>query len=190
MKKSNYSKFMNFKHNHKLNNTQIAEIALEYANSADEFARTFLTTKYGISKYVFYKCLDYAIIYMLVDANTCKKIRSKRLRNQGSHNQSGNYTSALYHDRTLMSLRKEYLGNFSEKEIRQIAALYANNYSLYEIGQRHNISEYCVRKLLAISVREHLLDKETYLKLKDRSDRTVANRKDYFGPSCQDLWNN
>lgn len=189
MKKSELQKFQDFKRKYKFTDKQIANILADYANTEDEYSASFFAAKNHISEYLFYKMRDFCIIFMLVDASTCKKIRDKTFRNQSGKNVSGNYTAANRHYKNLIQKRNEYLNSFSVEEITLIAIEYSNGEALYDIAKKYNLSTYTVQKLLAIALRKHLVCDTLYLRIKYRSDRYIAGKKIYFGPSAEQLWN-
>lgn len=189
MKKSEYQKFQEFKKRHNLSNQQIVRIISDYANTADEYAASFFAAKYNISNDVFYKIRDYTIIFMLVDATVCQRIRNKLFRNQSGKNKSGNYTAANRHYQLLIKKRKEYLKSFSNEEIVLVAIEYANGDALYDIAKKHNISTYTVRKLLAIALVNHLVCDTIYDSIQFRSSIYIAYLGVYRGCTAEELWN-
>lgn len=189
MKKSEFQKFKDFKQQHNLTNTQIKQIMSEYANTEDEYSASFYAAKYNTTARVFYRMRDFTIIFMLVDAPVCKRIRDKSFRNQGSKNASGNCSSANKHYKYLIQKRKEYLNTFSNKEIGLIAVEYANGDALYDIAKKHNISTYTVRKLLAYALAYHLVCETVYQSIKIRSDSFILHLPYYQGYTAENLWN-
>lgn len=189
MKKSEIQAFQDFKKRHNLTNKQIATIMTDYANTEDEYSASFFSAKYDITVYEFYRIRDYTIIFMLVDASICKRIRDKTFRNQSGKNESGNYTSANYHYRELIEKRKEYLKSFPNEIITLIAIQYAQGAALYDIAKELNISTYTVRKLLAISLANHLVCDDVYESIKFRSNRYIASLHDFNGYTAENLWN-
>lgn len=189
MKKSEYQKFQDFKVRNNVTDNQIVKIITDYANTEDEYSASFFSSKYNISVHVFYRMRDFTIIFMLVDATVCQRIRNKAFRNQSGRNKSGNYTSSNRHYQSLIEKRKEYLRSFSNEEIVLIAIEYANGYALYDIAEKHNISTYTVRKLLALSLANHLVCDEVYSKIRFRSNVFIASLKGYSGYTSEELWN-
>ena len=189
MKKSEYQKFQDFKKRHNLTDTTMMQIMYDYATSSDEFARTFFTSRYNISEHVFYKIRDYTIIFMLVSPVICKRICNKSFRNQIGHNPSGNYNTSFVHYQNLIAKRREYLNSFSDAEIVHIAFDYSNGNSLSEIAKIHNIASIgIVRNLIAIALVNRLIAKETYLRIKLRSDLILVNSCGPNAISAESLW--
>lgn len=189
MKKSEYLKFQNFKKQHNLTDKQIIQIMNEYASTEDEYSASFYAAKYHTTTRLFYRMRDFTIIFMLVDASSCKRIRDKSFRNQSRKNTSGNYSTANHHYKYLIQKRKEYLKSFSNEEIGLIAVEYANGDALYDIAKKHNISTYTVCKLLAIALANHLVCENVYRSIKIRSDLYIINSPQFQGYTAEILWN-
>lgn len=191
MKKSEFQKFQDFKRKYRFTDKCIASILTDYANTADEYSASFFAAKYNISKTMFYKMRDFTIIFMLVDVSVCRRIRNKSFRNQSGKNKSGNYTASNRHYKHLIEKRKEYLRSFSNDEIILVAIEYANGDALYDIAKKHQISTYTVRKLLAISLVNHLVCEEVYASIRSRSNHFIYHiQKGYCGYTAEQLWNN
>lgn len=191
MKKSEYQKFQDFMKRHNLTYSQIIKTMSEYAHTVDEMSASFYSQKYSISKHVFYKMRDYTIIFMLVDAPVCKRIRDKAFRNQGAKNPDGSqsHASSFKHYYSLLEEREKYLKGFSKNKIVQIATDYAEGSSLYDIAKKHRVSVYTVKKLLAISLVNHLVIEDLYYCIKFRSDTYRQQMKHYSGYTAEELWN-
>lgn len=175
MKKSEFQRFQDFKKRHKLTNATIIKIMSDYALTSDEYSCSFYCTKYNLTSHVFYKIRDYTIIFMLVSPATCKKIQSKSIRNQISNNPVGTYTSSSEYYKKLIQKRHEYLVSFSNIEITNIALMYSNGKSIYEIARKSNISIETAKRLLALALANHLVDEKTYYKIRTRSDQFRNN---------------
>lgn len=181
--------FKSFKSRHKLTDKQIALIMTEYANTVDEQSASFFANKYAISEYEFYRIKDYTIVFMLVDANICIRLRDKSFRNQGSNNPTGNYSSSYQHYKNLINLRKCYLKSFSNEEIIQIADQYVQGLAIYDIAKKHQITMHTVRRLLAIALTTHLVNETAYLQIKSRSLAYLNSLPAFNGYTVDDLWN-
>lgn len=190
MKKSELKRFTDFKQRYNLTDKLIVQIMTDYANTEDEYSASFFASKYHITPRVFYLMRDFTIIFMLVDAPVCRRIRNKTFRNQSGKNQSGNYTSANRHYQLLIEKRKEYLKSFSNKEIELIAIEYAKGDALYDIAQKHQISVYTVRKLLAIALVNKLVCEQVYDSIRFRSSLYICKLSYFCGYTVDDLWYN
>ena len=63
----------------------IRDVALTYATQNDLVTYDVISEKYQITKSVVRRCIEYAIIYSLVDYNVALKAREKAHRNQIKH---------------------------------------------------------------------------------------------------------
>lgn len=187
MKKSEFQKFIDFKKRHNFTNQFIAQLMHEYATSDDEFSCSYFVNKYGISEHTFYKMRDYAVIFMLVSPNTCKEISKKCNRNQRSKNPYGNFTSSPKHYKDLLEKRKEYLSTFSYQEILEVAIEYAQWKPINDIALTHGVSKYIIQNLIAIALKNHIVNYQTYRAIKVRSD-TIAKTNPLVSCTAKSLW--
>lgn len=181
--------FKSFKARHKLSDNQISIIMTEYANTVDEQGASFFASKYGFTEHIFYQIKDYTFVFMLVDASTCIRIREKSYRNQKLKNPSGKCSSSVRHYQDLLAIRKEYLKSFSVEEIVKIATEYSDYVALYDIAKAHKISPHTVRRLLAIALANHLVDYDTYCRIKSRSILYCYQLGNFQGYTAENLWN-
>ena len=158
MKKSIYEKFLDFKARHNLSNEVITKIAIEYANSNLELARSHFSDKYNISEYTFYKARDYAIIFCLVDNEVYKRIREKSSTNYKSNNSKKSAVGSLVHFDELLDKRQEFLDGFSTNEILDIANKYVEGISTKNIAIAYGTGEYAIKKLLRKGIIELIFD--------------------------------
>lgn len=161
MKKSIIQKFADFKKRNSLSNDIITKMITEYANSELDLARTYFSKKYNISKSVFYKARDYAVICCIVGKNTCKKIKKKTVANYTRHNPKSTSNGALAHFSVLCVKRQEFLNTFSDSEIRDIAYKYAEGMSVKNIAFTYDIGEFGVKLLLRKGIISLIVNKET-----------------------------
>ena len=161
MKKSIHERFLDFKTRHGLTNEKIAQIAIEYANSNLDFARSYFSEKYQISEYTFYKARDYAIIFCLVDNDTFKRIRDKSSSNYRRNNDQKSAASSLAHFDELIVKRQEFLDGFSTAEILDIALKYVEGLSVKNIALCYGTGEYAIKKLIKKGIVELIFDSVT-----------------------------
>ena len=158
MKKSIYEKFLDFKKRHNLSNEEITAIATDYANSSLELARSYFSEKYGISKHVFYKARDYAIIFCLVDQKTYDQIKIKSGANYSSNNVQSSNVSSRMHFSKLLNQRVEFFNSFTEKEIIDIGHKYTSGVSLKNIAIAYDTGEFAIQHLLKKGTIELIYD--------------------------------
>lgn len=188
MKKDEHQKFQDFKLRHNLTNEYIAKIMSEYASSEDKFSCSYFCDKYKLTPHVFYKMRDYTIIFMLVSPITRKNIHEKAVRNQIGQNPTGTYNSSYRYYNKLLITRNNYLKSFSFTDIIQATTMYANNISIKEIAQKHDVSLEIVRTLIALALINRLIDEKTYHLIKVRSDRIFLNMHGPHVYSAEKLW--
>lgn len=166
MGKSINQSFSRFKIRHNLTTEDIIKIATEYANSSLEYARTYFTSKYNLTRYAFYKIRDYAIICCLVDYNLYKKIRKKSTANYKSNNDKNSETLSKAHFDELLVQQNEFLNEFSENEILDIGHKYAEGMNVRNIAQLYEISELAVKRLLKKGIAHIIYDAELVNQIK------------------------
>lgn len=179
--KSIYEKFLDFKSRHKLSNEKIAQIATEYANSSFDFARSYFSSKYEISEYVFYKARDFAIIFCLVDNTTAKRIHEKSSANYRSNNDKNSAADSIAHFNELIAKRQEFLDGFSKNEILDIAHKYVEGLSAKNIALCYDTGEYAIKKLLKKGIVELIFDSTTVSQIHsivgDSLNKTLERRE-------------
>lgn len=161
MKKTLQQKFIDFKNRHNLSNEKITKMITEYANSSLEFARTYFSEQYGISIHVFYKARDYAVIFGLIDNETCRKLRIKTAENYKSNNVQNTSRASLNHFYKLTEERQKYFSGFSENEILDMGNKYVEGVGVKKIAIAYDTGEYTVRYLLSKGVVELIFDGDT-----------------------------
>ena len=150
MAKSDLARYNSFKVRQCLAYEDIQKIATEYANLADDKARTHFTEKYKISDHVFYKVLEFAIVCCIVNDDTRKQIRAKAVSNYKLHNEKEKSKKVMDHYADLYRRRERFFEEaFSKEEIVDISTKYSEGSSLKAIAYEYEICEETVKKLLA-----------------------------------------
>lgn len=167
-KKSIVKQFEDFKVKHSLTNRDVAKIAKEYANSDYDLASTHFSEKYNVSKSVFYKIRDYAVIFCLIDEDCCKRLKKKTLANYERNNPNGTITGPENHFSELYEKRQEFLDSFSENDIKDIAYKYAEGVSTENIAFLYDTGKYAIKVLLKKGIVLLIVD--------DITTQTIANR--------------
>ena len=175
--KTEIQRFNDFKKRHNLSYRDIAEIATEYAETADDRARTYFSEKYYFSESVFYKIRDFAIICHLVDDKTCNKIRDKASRNNASHNEENSAISSYKHFDDLLLRRKDFLSSFSNEEITVIAYKYIEGIDLRIISDIFEICEESVKKLIKKGIEEVILSTSNVRDIERKMKKEGKNLK-------------
>ena len=181
MKKSLVEKFADFKKRHCLSNSDIEKMMVEYANTDFDLASSYFSEKYNISKGVFYKARDYAVICCLIDEDICKKIKRKTIENYKKNNPKQTTSGPVVHFSELRVQRQEFLNTFSDNDIRDIAYKYEEGISLKNIAITYDIGEYGIKLLLRKGIVMLIVDKKITeaisVKLGSKMNNILQNRE-------------
>ena len=161
MNKSIVKKFADFKKRHSLSNDVIIDMISSYANSELDLASSYFSEKYNISKSTFYKARDYAVIFCLIDEDTCKSLKKKTIANYKLHNPNETSTGPLSHFSNLRIKRQEFLNTFSDNEIISIAHKYVEGISVKNLAFEYDIGEYGIKLLLRKGIVLLIVDEKT-----------------------------
>lgn len=161
MKKDIGKRFSDFKLRHSLSNSIIAQMVTEYATSSLDFARSFYSEKYNISKKAFYQARDYAVIFCLVDQNIFKKLQTKSAANCSKNNAQNSARSSLAHHQKLLEDRKAFLSSFSASDIKDIASKYMADVTPKKIAIAYDTGEFAIKYLLKKGIVSLILDADT-----------------------------
>lgn len=181
MKKSLVEKFVDFKRRHCLSNSDIEKMMIEYARSELEYASSHFSAKYNISKSVFYKARDYAVICCLIDEDTCKALKRKTIKNYQRNNPMQTTNGPVDHFSELRVQRQEFINSFSDNDIRDIGFKYAEGVSLKNIAIAYDTGEYGIKLLLRKGIIMLIVDGKTTkaieLKLGNSLDEILKSRE-------------
>lgn len=161
MARNIYDKFSDFKIRHNLSNELICKITTEYANSKIDFARTYFTDKYKITEHVFYKARDYAVIFCLVDVETCNRLKNKAATNYSRNNDKNSAVASLAHFESLLVQRQDFLDSFSINEIKSIADKYVEGVSVEKIAKAYETGPFAIKYLLKKGIIQLIFDSST-----------------------------
>ncbi len=128
------------------------KIAIEYSKSEAQFARTYFSEQYNISKDCFYKMLEYATVRNLISEEDVNNIALKASGNQRCH-ANGNFPVTSYlHWNEIKKKRNKYIaGSLSAETVKSIAEDYENasdDMSKEEIAQIQGISTMVLDEVL------------------------------------------
>lgn len=162
------------------------EIAEKYANSNEEFARSYFMKEYNISASCFYKILETAIVCNWVSDETVRKMEAKALKNQKAHAVEAGLTTRK-HYAEMRQKRQDYILSFyTEKEIENLAVNFAYSpVSKKEFAEAEEMSVGMLDKLLKKAIVELIVDDVIFNAIRQRSiDNTPQNQqekvKDFF----------
>lgn len=181
MNKSLVEKFADFKKRHSLSNTDIEKMMIEYANSELDLASSYFSEKYNISKGVFYKARDFAVVCCLIDEDICKKLKRKTIENYKRNNPKGTTNGPVEHFSKLRVQRQEFLDTFSDDEIKDIAYKYEEGVSIKNIALAYDTGKYAVKLLLRKGIIMLIVDSRTTeaisIKLGNKMDNILQKRE-------------
>ena len=166
--------FLAFKKRNLLSSELISKIVSEYANSDQDFAKTYFTEKYNISAHVFYKCRDFAVVFCLVDDSTCCKLKQKTARNYSAKNPNGTAVSSVNHFNEIYQQRSDFLDTFTTQKIRYITNQYLNDISLDDIAEENYTKSFTIKFFIKKGITNLLVDKETVGKLQQKANDIIA----------------
>lgn len=181
MKKPIYIKFLEFKRRHNLSNSVIQDMMTEYANSGPDTARSYFMNKYSISEHVFYRCRDFAIICMLVDGRTQKRLFKKAAFNSQEHNIHQSSRKSISYSEKLLMQREEFFNSFSQNDIQDICSKYAEGLPLEKIANNYETGIFCIKNLLKKGILLGYVDEYTFEAISLRVRLLGRNINEVFG---------
>ena len=175
MNKSIMEQFADFKTRHSLSNQDITKMITEYSNTELDLARSYFSEQYKISKSVFYKARDFAVIFCLIDEETCKKLKRKTIANYKRNNPKQTTNGPVLHFAELCVQRQKLLDTFSDNEIKDIAYKYEEGISLKNIAFAYEIGEYGIKMLLKKGLVLLIVDGDTTRAISKRLGSKLDN---------------
>lgn len=180
MKKPILAKFLEFKHRHNLSNSVIQNMMTEYANSGPDTARSYFMNKYSISEHVFYRCRDFAIICMLVDGRTQKRLFKKAAFNSQEHNAHQSSRKSISYSEKLLMQREQFFNSFSRNDIEDICNKYAEGLPLAKIASSYETGIFCIKNLLRKGIILGYVDEPTFAAISLRVRLMGRNIEEVF----------
>ena len=177
MKRRNYSELEKTR-NRKQMRAFVREVAEFYANTDNEISKPYITNYYQITDSCYYKILEYAVIWGVVDDITVKRMEEKTCFNARLHSGSCYRTESKYAE--LKRERKEYSKfPFSKKEVINITKRFAGNSLLTkkELAKEYEVSINLIDNALYVAIVENLVKDEIFQKIKERSLKANNSEK-------------
>lgn len=151
------------------------KIATEYANSSEEYARSYFIDKYDITASCFYKCLETAIIRNLITEELIEKMEKKAINNQKAHDTTAGAKTHLKYYKMRKERDLNIFAEFSDNEIEKIAIEFAySKLKKAEFAKEKEISNRVIDLILKKAIEEAIVDDEVLYSIKERS---IANAK-------------
>lgn len=156
------------------------EIAEKYANSNEEFARSYFMKEYDISASCFYKILEITVVCNWVSDETVRKMEAKALKNQKAHAVEAGL-STRKHYAEMRQKRQDYIVSlYTEKEIEDLAVKFAYSpLSKKQFAEVEGISTAILDKLLKKAIVELIVDDIIFNAIRQRSiENTLPNQQE------------
>lgn len=155
------------------------KIALEYANTRNEYARSYFKEQYKISVGCFYSILETAVINNWVSEEDVNRMEAKALANQKAHAEEAGISTRV-HYANLRKKRNEYLlCKYSDEEMEKIAVEFATNteMSKKQFADKLGLPTIVVDLLLKKVIVEAIVDDKTFIMIKERSIVNTPDEK-------------
>lgn len=162
-------------------NSFCKKIALEYAKSNGEFARSYFCKQYMITAGCFYRILKKVVIEHLISENMVNKMEEKCLLNQKAHAKNAGLSTAKYYAQ-LRAKRNEYTINFYLSDVSKIKELVEDFANSPEISKKdfclkYDISYYVLDNLLVKAIVDSFVDDDIFHKIQKRSLKRDSSMK-------------
>lgn len=137
-KKSVVQRFVDFKMRNNLTSQKIVRMVNYYAHSPNDVAVSYICDHFQITKYVFYKSRDFAIMLGLIDKDVCQLIQAKAMHNYKEKNPYKTTTAVCNHFKKLYTERQLFLNSFTKDDILKMGQYLMENTSLEIIAKYFN----------------------------------------------------
>lgn len=176
MKRRNYSELEKTR-NRKQMRAFVREVAEFYANTDNGISKPYITNYYQITDSCYYKILEYAVIWGVVDDVIVKRMEEKTCFNARLHSGSCYRTESKYAE--LRNLRKEYKRfPFTKKEAKEITIAFAKKkLTKAELAEKFCTTKSKIDKAIYVSIASNWVKDETYNKIKESSLKADSSEK-------------
>ena len=176
MKRRNYSELEKTR-NRKQMRAFVREVAEFYANTDNGISKPYITNYYQIIDSCYYKILEYAVIWGVVDDVIVKRMEEKTCFNARLHSGSCYRTESKYAE--LRNLRKEYKRfPFTKKEAKEITIAFAKKkLTKAELAEKFCTTKSKIDKAIYVSIASNWVKDETYNKIKESSLKADSSEK-------------
>jgi hypothetical protein len=168
MKRKNYSELEKTRNRRQMR-AYVREVAEFYANTDNGISKPYITNYYQITDSCYYKILEYAVIWGVVDDVIVKRMEEKTSYNAQLHSGTSYRTENKYSE--LKKLRREYAEfPFSRKEAKEITHLFIEE----RINKENLARKFCttkskIDKAIYVSIESNWVKDEIYNKIKESS---------------------
>ncbi len=154
-----------------------SKYAKEYANSSNEFSRSYFISKYNVSENCHYKLLYDAIIHNRVSEEEVDKMETKASENQKLKAPNAGGTTYLNYAK-LRRQRYQYIAStYTEKEIEELVKVIVDNpkISLEVIARIKGITLITLKFMLRRAIVECYISDSEVRALYERSIRNLGS---------------
>ena len=152
-------------------------VAEFYANTDNGISKPYITNYYQITDSCYYKILEYAVIWGVVDDVLVKRMEEKTSYNAQLHSGTSYRTENKYSE--LRKLRREYAEfPFTKKEAKEITHLFVEEkISKEDLARKFCTTRSKIDKAIYVSIELNWVKDEIYNKIKESSLKADSSEK-------------
>lgn len=153
--------------------------AKEYANSSNEFARSYFIEKYNVSESCHYKLLYDAVVYNRVSEEEVDKMEAKSISNQKAKVGGAGASSYLNYAKLRRERYKYIASLYTEKEIEDLVKVIIANpkISLQVIADIKGITLITLKYVIRRAIVECYIGDIEMMEIYERSIKNSKNQK-------------
>ena len=176
MKRKNYSELEKTRNRRQMR-AFVREVAEFYANKDKGISKPYITNYYQITDSCYYKILEYAVIWGVVDDVIVKRMEEKTSYNAQLHSGTSYRTENKYSE--LRKLRREYAEfPFTKKEAKEITHLFVEEkISKEDLARKFCTTRSKIDKAIYVSIELNWVKDEIYNKIKESSLKADSSEK-------------
>ncbi len=176
MKRKNYSELEKTRNRRQMR-AYVREVAEFYANTDNGISKPYITNYYQITDSCYYKILEYAVIWGVVDDVIVKRMEEKTSYNAQLHSGTSYRTENKYSE--LRKLRREYAEfPFTKKEAKEITHLFVEEkVSKEDLARKFCTTRSKIDKAIYVSIELNWVKDEIYNKIKESSLKADSSEK-------------
>lgn len=176
MKRKNYSELKKTRNRRQMR-AYVREVAEFYANTDNGISKPYITNYYQITDSCYYKILEYAVIWGVVDDVIVKRMEEKTSYNAQLHSGTSYRTENKYSE--LRKLRREYAEfPFTKKEAKEITHLFVEEkISKEDLARKFCTTRSKIDKAIYVSIELNWVKDEIYNKIKESSLKADSSEK-------------
>ena len=176
MKRKNYSELEKTRNRRQMR-AFVREVAEFYANTDNGISKPYITNYYQITDSCYYKILEYAVIWGVVDDVIVKRMEEKTSYNAQLHSGTSYRTENKYSE--LRKLRREYAEfPFTKKEAKEITHLFVEEkISKEDLARKFCTTRSKIDKAIYVSIELNWVKDEIYNKIKESSLKADSSEK-------------